>query len=129
MRVAFLYPGQGTRRPGMLHDLPGHPAVAATLAEAADLARSIATTVRWRDAVALLGELGTTLFIQAPPGHVLARMAAAAHPMPVSSPSPRAASPTRHCAPAVRTIEEGLYESIDAAAGRDRLSGITPGRV
>jgi malonyl CoA-acyl carrier protein transacylase len=80
MRVAFLYPGQGTRRPGMLHDLPGHPAVAATLAEAADLARSSATTVRWRDAVALLGELGTTLFIQAPPGHVLARMAAAAHP-------------------------------------------------
>ncbi|GLW11302.1 malonyl CoA-acyl carrier protein transacylase [Microtetraspora sp. NBRC 13810] len=45
-----------------------------------DLARGVATTVRWRDATALLGELGTTLFIQAPPGHVLARMAGAAHP-------------------------------------------------
>jgi len=45
-----------------------------------DLARSIATTVKWRDATAMLGELGATLFIQTPPGHVLARMAGAAHP-------------------------------------------------
>ncbi|MGI8329760.1 acyltransferase domain-containing protein [Actinomadura scrupuli] len=45
-----------------------------------DLARSIATTVNWRDATALLGELGTTLYIQTPPGHVLARLAATAHP-------------------------------------------------
>lgn len=45
-----------------------------------DLARGVATTVRWRDAVALLGELGTTLFVQTPPGHVLARIARAAHP-------------------------------------------------
>ncbi|GIH23306.1 malonyl CoA-acyl carrier protein transacylase [Acrocarpospora phusangensis] len=45
-----------------------------------DLARSIARTVRWRDITAVLGELGTTLFIQAPPGHVLARIAQAAHP-------------------------------------------------
>ncbi|MFB4284080.1 MULTISPECIES: acyltransferase domain-containing protein [unclassified Nonomuraea] len=45
-----------------------------------DLARSIAGTLRWRDVIALLGELGTTLFVQAPPGHVLARMARAAHP-------------------------------------------------
>ncbi|WP_344745784.1 alpha/beta hydrolase [Streptosporangium vulgare] len=34
MSVAFLYPGQGTQRPGMLHDLPGHPAVTTTRAEA-----------------------------------------------------------------------------------------------
>ncbi|MFC0553349.1 acyltransferase domain-containing protein [Planotetraspora thailandica] len=45
-----------------------------------DLARSVATPMRWRDATALLGELGTTLFIQTPPGDVLARMARAAHP-------------------------------------------------
>ncbi|MFF3442739.1 acyltransferase domain-containing protein [Streptosporangium sp. NPDC002721] len=45
-----------------------------------DLARGVATTVRWRDVVALLGELGTTLFVQTPPGHVLADMARAAHP-------------------------------------------------
>ncbi|SNS83935.1 malonate decarboxylase epsilon subunit [Streptosporangium subroseum] len=45
-----------------------------------DLARGVATTLRWRDAIALLGELGTTVFIQTPPGHVLARIAQAAHP-------------------------------------------------
>lgn len=45
-----------------------------------DLARGVAATLRWRDVVALLGELGTTLFVQAPPGHVLARIAGAANP-------------------------------------------------
>ncbi|WP_436763640.1 acyltransferase domain-containing protein [Streptosporangium sp. V21-05] len=45
-----------------------------------DLARGIATTVRWRDVIALLGELGTTLFVQTPPGDVLAGIARAAHP-------------------------------------------------
>lgn len=45
-----------------------------------DLARGVAATLRWRDVVALLGELGTTLFVQTPPGHVLARIAGAANP-------------------------------------------------
>lgn len=45
-----------------------------------DVARSVATTLRWRDITAVLGELGTTLFVQAPPGHLLARIAGAAHP-------------------------------------------------
>ncbi|GAA1017994.1 malonyl CoA-acyl carrier protein transacylase [Acrocarpospora pleiomorpha] len=45
-----------------------------------DLARGVATTVRWRDGIALLGELGTTLFIQTPPGRVLARTAQVTHP-------------------------------------------------
>lgn len=34
MTIAFLFPGQGSQQPGMLHALPDHPAVAATLAEA-----------------------------------------------------------------------------------------------
>lgn len=37
MSVAFLYPGQGSQRPQMLHDLPEHPVVAATLEEASDV--------------------------------------------------------------------------------------------
>lgn len=35
MRVALLFPGQGTHTPGFLGRLPAHPAVAATLTEAA----------------------------------------------------------------------------------------------
>ena len=34
MKVAYLFPGQGAQEPGMLHALPNHPAVAATLAAA-----------------------------------------------------------------------------------------------
>jgi malonate decarboxylase epsilon subunit len=34
MSVAFLFPGQGAQYPGMLHELPDHPAIAATLDEA-----------------------------------------------------------------------------------------------
>jgi malonate decarboxylase epsilon subunit len=34
MSVAFLFPGQGAQYPGMLHALPNHPAIAATLEEA-----------------------------------------------------------------------------------------------
>jgi malonate decarboxylase epsilon subunit len=37
MNVLLTFPGQGTQRPGMLKDLPAHPAVAAVLAEAEDL--------------------------------------------------------------------------------------------
>jgi malonate decarboxylase epsilon subunit len=33
MSVAFLFPGQGSQVPGMLHNLPDHPAVARTLDE------------------------------------------------------------------------------------------------
>ena len=67
--LAVPYVGDATGR--LLHD---------SGAVLDDLARGIATTVRWRDAIALLGELGTTVFIQTPPGHVLARIAQAAHP-------------------------------------------------
>ncbi|HEY2440574.1 MAG TPA: acyltransferase domain-containing protein [Solirubrobacteraceae bacterium] len=47
MKVAYLFPGQGAQESGMLHSLPEHPAVAATLAEApvADDAASLRSTV------------------------------------------------------------------------------------
>ena len=37
MSVAFLFPGQGSQSPGMLHALPEHPAVARTLEEASQI--------------------------------------------------------------------------------------------
>jgi malonate decarboxylase epsilon subunit len=36
MSVAFLFPGQGSQVPGMLHNLPDHPAVARTLNEVSE---------------------------------------------------------------------------------------------
>jgi malonate decarboxylase epsilon subunit len=36
MSIAFLFPGQGSQAPGMLHTLADHPAVIQTLAEASD---------------------------------------------------------------------------------------------
>jgi malonate decarboxylase epsilon subunit len=36
MSVAFLFPGQGSQVPGMLHNLPNHPAVARTLDEVSE---------------------------------------------------------------------------------------------
>ena len=36
MSIAFLFPGQGSQVPGMLHSLPDHPAVTRTLDEASD---------------------------------------------------------------------------------------------
>lgn len=42
MAVAFLFPGQGSQRPGMLHALPDHPEVGRTLEQAsAILARDV----------------------------------------------------------------------------------------
>ena len=35
MSLAYLFPGQGAQTPGFLHRLPQHPAVSATLDEAA----------------------------------------------------------------------------------------------
>lgn len=37
MPTLLTFPGQGAQRPGMLHALPDHPAVARTLAEASDV--------------------------------------------------------------------------------------------
>jgi malonate decarboxylase epsilon subunit len=36
MSIAFLFPGQGSQMPGMLHALPGHPAVRRTLDEVSE---------------------------------------------------------------------------------------------
>jgi malonate decarboxylase epsilon subunit len=37
MSILFMFPGQGSQRAGMLHALPGDPAVAQTLTEAGDM--------------------------------------------------------------------------------------------
>ena len=37
MSIAFLFPGQGSQSPGMLHTLPAHPAVTRTLEESSQL--------------------------------------------------------------------------------------------
>ncbi|MBB6284133.1 malonate decarboxylase subunit epsilon [Geobacillus subterraneus] len=37
MAIAFLFPGQGSQQPNMLHDLPPHPAVEKTLEEASEV--------------------------------------------------------------------------------------------
>jgi len=37
MTVAYLFPGQGSQRPGMLHALPDHPEARATLEEASEI--------------------------------------------------------------------------------------------
>jgi len=39
MSVAFLFPGQGSQVPGMLHTLPDHPSVARTLDEVSETLR------------------------------------------------------------------------------------------
>jgi malonate decarboxylase epsilon subunit len=54
MSIAFPFPGQGAQYPGMLHELPNHPAIAATFNEASavlgqdvrqlDTARALAST-------------------------------------------------------------------------------------
>ncbi|MEU6716538.1 acyltransferase domain-containing protein [Nonomuraea sp. NPDC046802] len=63
-RLTVLYVSDSTGR--LLHDADS---------VLNDLARGVATTVRWRDVTGLLGELGAAVFVQAPPGHVLAWMA------------------------------------------------------
>ena len=45
-----------------------------------DLAQSVATTLRWRDAIAVLAELGTAVFVQTPPGNVLTHITHGAYP-------------------------------------------------
>ncbi len=37
MSVAFLFPGQGSQRPGMLHDLPDHPAASDMISQATEV--------------------------------------------------------------------------------------------
>jgi malonate decarboxylase epsilon subunit len=78
-----------------------------------DLARGIATTVRWRDATALLGELGTTVFIQTPPD--TSSPGSPRPPTPAAASSP---SPTRHCSPAAPTVVPSPTELYRAKSWR-----------
>jgi malonate decarboxylase epsilon subunit len=56
MSVAFLFPGQGSQQPGMLHNLPDHPAVSATLGEASTV---LGDDVRTLDTEAALASTAT----------------------------------------------------------------------
>lgn len=49
--LAFLFPGQGSQTPGMLHDLPDHPAIDRTLEE---ISHSLALDIRELDSAAAL---------------------------------------------------------------------------
>ncbi len=51
MGIAFLFPGQGSQIPGMLHTLPDHPAVRQTLEE---VSRVLGRNVQDRDSAAAL---------------------------------------------------------------------------
>jgi malonate decarboxylase epsilon subunit len=73
MSIAYLFPGQGAQRPGFLHRLPKHPAVSATLGEAAavlgmqvlslDDAAALASTVAVQLGVLIAG-VATTRALQ-----------------------------------------------------------------
>jgi malonate decarboxylase epsilon subunit len=58
MSIAFLFPGQGSQVPGMLHNLPDHPAVARTLDEVSE---SLHADVRELDSA---GALQSTVSVQ-----------------------------------------------------------------
>jgi malonate decarboxylase epsilon subunit len=51
MSIAFLFPGQGSQQPNMLHHLPEHPAVQETLHEASEVLHD--DILRWDSAEAL----------------------------------------------------------------------------
>jgi malonyl CoA-acyl carrier protein transacylase len=75
MNAAFIFPGQGSQSPGMLHRLLDHPAVVRKEMVAHDLVNNIAHGVRWHDATTVLKELGCGLFLEMPPGHTLSDLA------------------------------------------------------
>jgi malonate decarboxylase epsilon subunit len=51
MSIAFLFPGQGSQQPNMLHHLPQHPVVEKTLREASEVLKD--DILRWDSAEAL----------------------------------------------------------------------------
>ncbi len=74
MSVAFLFPGQGSQRPGMLHDLPGHQAVHETIAQAnevldrdvhnLDIPEALASTVAVQLALLIAGTATAHVLIE-----------------------------------------------------------------
>jgi len=74
MRLALLFPGQGTHTPGFLGRLPPHPAVQATLEEAA---RVLGAEARKLDSAAALASTGAVQLTTVIAGVALARALAA----------------------------------------------------
>ena len=79
MNVAFLFPGQGSQRPAMLHELPATAAVSATLAEAA---QSVAVEIESLDAPATLASTVATQLALLIAGVAAARALAASGARP-----------------------------------------------
>ncbi len=92
MGVAFLFPGQGSQHPGMLHQSPKHPAVQSTLREAndalgfdvlsLDTASALSSTVAVQLALLISGVAATRVYSEgltpdAVAGHSVGAFAAA----------------------------------------------------
>ncbi|HYL00850.1 MAG TPA: acyltransferase domain-containing protein [Steroidobacteraceae bacterium] len=74
MRLALLFPGQGTHTPGFLGRLPAHPAVEATLEEAA---RALGAGAGWLDSAAALESTAAVQLTTVIAGVAMARALAA----------------------------------------------------
>jgi malonate decarboxylase epsilon subunit len=74
MSVAFLFPGQGSQRPGMLHDLPDHPIVHGMITHATevlgrdvldlDTPEALGSTVATQLALLVLGATAARILIE-----------------------------------------------------------------
>ncbi|RZT36789.1 malonate decarboxylase subunit epsilon [Cupriavidus agavae] len=94
MPALLTFPGQGAQRPGMLHALPDHRAVAATLAEASDVlgtdvlrhddAEHLASTVSVQLCLLVAGVASArALLEEGPPAHGVAGLSIGAYPAAV----------------------------------------------
>lgn len=63
MSVAFLFPGQGSQQPGMLHDLPKHPIITATIEEASRILDEDVLSLDTSEALASTRAVQLTLLV------------------------------------------------------------------
>jgi malonate decarboxylase epsilon subunit len=74
MSVAFLFPGQGSQRPGMLHELPDHPVARAMISQASevlgrnvldlDTPRALDSTVATQLALLVVGAIVARMLVE-----------------------------------------------------------------